>query len=161
MADNRQVRDGNDVLFTGATDELSDGAHAPKIALTDGSGSPNVISPATKQQLPAALSASGNLKVAVAETIAKPATAAASNVAQATTSVSLLANNPARLGATIYNDAAAPLLLLLGNGPASTLAFTLEMAADSYYEVPFSYTGPIVGIWTAAGAGAARCTSLT
>lgn len=160
MADNRVVRDGNDVLFSGATKELSDTSHAPKIALTDGSGSTVPISPAKAEQLPAALTPGGALKVSITEPAAKPATATSTNVAQNAASVSLLANAPTRMGATIHNDAAAPLLLKLGSA-ASLTSFTVKMAADSYYEVPFQYTGPIVGIWTAAGAGAARITSLT
>lgn len=161
MADNRQVRDGNDVLFTGATRELSDTAHAPKVVLTDGSTSPTPISPAKAGQLPAALTAAGNLKVAIQEAPARASTATASSVVQNATSVAILAADPARLGATVYNDAPLPLLLLLGAGSASATAFTLKMAADSYYEIPFGYVGAITGIWTGAGSGAARCTSLT
>lgn len=159
MADNRQVRDGNDVLFTGATKEQSDGAHAPKIALTDGTGSPAAISPVIKAQLPASLTTAGNLRVALQET-AGAQTPLVTAIAQNASVATLLSANSARLGATIYNDATASLLVLLGS-PASAINFTLKMAPDSYYEVPFNYLGIITGIWTAAGAGAARCTSLT
>ena len=82
-------------------------------------------------------------------------------MAQSANSVAILAADPARLGATIYNDATLPLLLLLGSGAASATAFTIKMVADSYYEVPFGYVGAITGIWTGAGAGAARCTSVS
>lgn len=160
MADNKQVRDGNDVLFTGATKELSDTAHAPKVVLTDGSTSPTPISPAKAGQLPAALTAAGNLKVAIQEAPAKASSATLTAVAQSANSVAILAADPARLGATIFNDATLPLLLLLGSGQASATSFTLKMAADSYYEIPFGYVGAVAGIWTGAGAGAARCTSL-
>lgn len=87
-----------------------------------------------------------------------------SSVAGSASSVSLLASNTSRLGATIYNDSSAILYLKLG-ATASTTSFTAILAGNSggyggYYEVPFGYTGAIDGIWTSA-TGNARITELT
>jgi len=85
----------------------------------------------------------------------KPATAvssAASGVASSVTVVTILAANSNRLGATIYNEGAATLTLHLGPSASSTV-YTLVMAAASYYEVPFNYTGIITGLWSAAAGG--------
>jgi hypothetical protein len=82
-----------------------------------------------------------------------------SSVAASTSSVSLLAANTARRGATIYNDSTADLYLKLG-ASASTTSFTIKLAAGDYYEVPFGYTGAVTGIWSSA-TGNARITELT
>ena len=37
---------------------------------------------------------------------------------------------------------------------ASTSAFTARVSAGGYYEVPFTYTGAISGIWDAANGSA-------
>lgn len=82
------------------------------------------------------------------------------NVASSATSVTVLASNASRLGATVYNDSTQILYLLLGSGTASNSNYTLQMAAGSYYEVPFGYTGQLTGIWASAN-GNARVTELT
>ena len=86
-------------------------------------------------------------------------TPAQSSVAGSASSVSLLASNANRLGATVFNDSTADLYLKLG-ATASTTSFTVKMAAGSYFEVPFNYTGAIDGIWSSA-TGSARITELT
>lgn len=87
-------------------------------------------------------------------------TATQTSVAGATSSTSLLAANAARLGATVYNDSTAILYLLLGSGTASTSAYSVQLGAGAYYEVPFGYTGAIKGLWASA-TGNARVTELT
>lgn len=47
MADNKPVRDGDNVSFNGAADELSDGSFSPKVTLLSGDATPTAISPAT------------------------------------------------------------------------------------------------------------------
>lgn len=47
MADNRSIRDADNVAFNAATDELADGSHAPKVQLLDGTTGGTPISPAT------------------------------------------------------------------------------------------------------------------
>jgi len=43
---------------------------------------------------------------------------------------------------------------------ASISSFTVKMQTDSYYEVPFGYTGIIDGVWDSA-TGSARVTDIT
>jgi hypothetical protein len=90
---------------------------------------------------------------------ATSATATLSNVSGSASSVTLLALNAARKGASIYNDSTAILYVKFGT-TASATSFTVKMAADAHYEVPFGFTGRIDGIWASA-TGAARITEMT
>lgn len=87
-------------------------------------------------------------------------TASQASVASSAASVTLRAASAARKGLAIYNDSTAQLFLLLGAGPASATAFTIEMDPSSYYEVPFNYTGIVTGVWSAVD-GAARVTEVS
>lgn len=89
----------------------------------------------------------------------KALTGTSSNVAGSASSVTLLAANTARLGATVYNDSTAALYLKLG-ATASATSFAVKMQPDAYYEVPFGYYGVVDGIWGSA-TGSARVTELT
>jgi len=92
----------------------------------------------------------------------RSATGTNSSVADNAASVTILASNTARLGATVYNDSSAILYLLLGSTAASTTNYTCKIASSGYYEVPFGYTGQLTGIWaTDPGDGAARVTEIT
>lgn len=91
---------------------------------------------------------------------ARSATGAQSNVSGSASDVTVLASNANRLGATVFNDSTAILYLLLANATSSATVYTVQLAAGSYYEVPFNYTGVIKGIWASA-AGSARVTELT
>ncbi|GAX46206.1 hypothetical protein NIES4075_72270 [Tolypothrix sp. NIES-4075] len=71
-----------------------------------------------------------------------------SSVDASTTSVNLLAATSARKGATIWNNSTANLYVELG-ATATTSAFTAKVGAGGYYEIPFTYTGVISGIWDA------------
>lgn len=86
-------------------------------------------------------------------------TPSVTSVAGDTSNQTLLAANANRLGAIIYNDSTANLYLKLGT-TASTTSFTALLTSDSYYEVPFNYTGRIDGVWASA-TGDARITELT
>lgn len=87
-------------------------------------------------------------------------TGATTSVASSATTVTLLAANSARLGATVYNDSTQVLYLLLGAGTASASVYTVQIAAGSYYEVPFRFTGVLTGLWASAN-GSARITAIT
>lgn len=89
----------------------------------------------------------------------RSATPSQSSVAGSASSVSLLASNANRLGATVSNDSTAALYLKLG-ATASTTSYSIKMLQDDYYEVPYGYTGAIDGIWASA-TGNARITELT
>lgn len=86
-------------------------------------------------------------------------TATLANVVSSATSVTLLAANTARIGATIFNDSTAILYVKLGT-TASATSHTIQMAAGTYYEVPFGYNGRIDGIWASAN-GNARITEFS
>lgn len=90
----------------------------------------------------------------------RAATTAVTSVGDSATSVTLLASNAARLGATIANDSSAVLYVKLG-ATASTSSYTVKMTQDAYYEVPFGYTGVIDGIWASDAGGNARITEVT
>lgn len=92
-------------------------------------------------------------------TLAKSSTVATTSTAASATSVTLLASNANRLGATIFNDSSAILYLKLG-ATASSTSYAVQMSAGSYYEAPFRYSGVIDGIWASA-TGSARVTELS
>jgi len=80
-------------------------------------------------------------------------TATESGVAASASSVTILASNTARKGASVVNDAGSVALHLRLSATAATAAsggYTVALLAGGYYEVPFGYTGAIVGIWDAA-----------
>jgi len=81
------------------------------------------------------------------------ATATPTSVASSATSVSLLAANSSRKGSTIWNNSTANLYVEFG-ATASTTAFTARLGAGGYYEVPFTYTGTVSGIWDAVNGSA-------
>jgi hypothetical protein len=84
------------------------------------------------------------------------------SVTSAASSTQLLASNSSRLGATFYNESTAVLYLALA-GSASVTAYTVQVPAGGYYELPndgCGYTGSVFGIWAAAN-GACRVTELT
>lgn len=88
-------------------------------------------------------------------------TAVVTAVADNAASVELLAANPYRLGATIWNDSSIAVYVKLGT-TASATSYTVKLASGAYYEVPFGYTGKIDGIWVSdPGDGACRITELT
>ncbi len=60
--------------------------------------------------------------------------------------VTLLAANPARIGATFFNDSNKILSLKLGAN-ASLVNFTIKIPAGGFYELPVQYVGIIDGIW--------------
>lgn len=89
----------------------------------------------------------------------KAQTATLSNVASSATTVTILAANASRIGATIYNDSTQGVYVKFGT-TASTTSFTVLLATNTYYEVPAGYTGRIDGIWVSAN-GNARVTEIT
>lgn len=84
------------------------------------------------------------------------------SVASSGSSVQIIAASTkyARMGVSIYNDSTQILYLLLAAATASNSNYTLQMAAGSYYEVPYNYVGEINGIWASAN-GNARITEYT
>lgn len=91
---------------------------------------------------------------------ASPATGTTSSVAGSASPVTILVANTARMGATVFNDSASLLYLLLGAGTASATVFTVQMQPYAYYEVPFNFNGILTGLWVSA-TGSARITEIT
>jgi hypothetical protein len=80
------------------------------------------------------------------------------NVPSSATSGTILAANPNRLMARIWNDSTQILYLNESGAAASTTAWTNRLAGGQYYELPHPvHTGLITGIWAAAN-GNARVT---
>lgn len=82
------------------------------------------------------------------------------SVAASASSVTVLAANASRLGASVYNDSTAILYLRLNSAAASTSAFTVQVSPGFYYEFPFRYVGAATGIWASA-TGSARVSEFT
>ena len=89
----------------------------------------------------------------------KAGTATLSNVSASTSSVTLLAANIARLGASLFNDSSAVCYVKFG-ATASSTSHTVQIQQYDYYEVPTGYTGVIDGVWANA-TGAMRVTEIT
>ncbi len=82
-------------------------------------------------------------------------------VASAAASTAILAANGNRVGAVISNSDANTLFLRLDGGTATTANYSVAVAANANYSVPFGYTGAITGIWGADGSGNANVTEFT
>jgi len=78
------------------------------------------------------------------------------------TSVELLAANDRRIGGMLYNDSNANLLIRFGTGDATSNLFTARLSKNGgYFEIPYSYTGEIQGIWELSNpSGAAMVTEI-
>jgi hypothetical protein len=69
----------------------------------------------------------------------------------------VLAANPKRVGAIVYNDSTQALFLRFHAGAATAAAdHNVKLAAGERYTVPFGYAGAITGLRAAAD-GAAVC----
>jgi hypothetical protein len=153
MSDNVGIKDASGNTKSIAADDDGTALHQRVLVEFGPDGSPVQVT--TANPLPVSLLASVPLSVAST----RSSTGTESNVAGSASSVTLLASNANRLGATIYNDSTANLYVKLG-ATASATSFTILLAANDYYEVPFGYTGIIDGSWASA-TGNARITELT
>jgi hypothetical protein len=74
-----------------------------------------------------------------------------SNVTGTGASVTVLAANTRRKGATIHNDSGVAVDIDLSGGTASATSNSFTMNDQDFYELPMMegqcYTGPITGIW--------------
>lgn len=91
----------------------------------------------------------------------KSGTPTRSSVNSGTSSVTILASNANRKGATILNSDANALLLDLSGGTAASTRYQVRLAQYQSYEVGSGYTGAITGIWEADGAGVADVVEFT
>lgn len=95
----------------------------------------------------AKVDAGGNVAVRAAQAATPTNTTPA--IAAINTGVVLLAANPNRLAATVYNALTGYLYLRLG--AASNTEYTLRMPPGSYYEAPAGYTGALAGFGDVVG----------
>lgn len=116
--------------------------------------------------IPSAVGADGRLVKPWADRVGRlvitqrAATSTITQVGDSATSITLLALNTSRVGATISNDSTAILYLKLG-ATASTSSYTVKLTQDAHYEVPFGYTGIIDGIWASDAGGNALVDEIT
>lgn len=93
------------------------------------------------------------------------ATGTITSVNDTASSTTILAANTSRKGATVFNDSTSVLYLALSDTTASATVYTVQLPANTGYELPPTeggcYTGKIVGIWSADASGAARVTEFT
>ena len=147
-------------LINPATEDKQD-TEIASLASIDGKlpalsgGAVPVTGPLTDAQLRAtAVPVSGSLgrSVAVAET--------PSNVGASVTSVTLLASNAARRGASLFNDSASACYVSNG-ATASASSFKIKLFPYQYFEFPEPiYTGTVSAIWDSA-VGNMRVTEAT
>lgn len=79
-----------------------------------------------------------------------PGATVTSVLSSATVITLLSASTGNRRGVMMFYNGTKNLFVKLGTG-ASLTSFSFRMAAKSYYELPFNYTGIITGIWDSAG----------
>lgn len=107
----------------------------------------------------------GGVAGTVAVSSLPASTATLSNVASSASSVTLLAANASRKGATIVNDSASVLYVKFGAAASATsysyyLPGLNASSVPATLEVPFRCTDIITGIWVSA-TGSARVTEFT
>jgi len=104
----------------------------------------------------------GNLGSTVTNSPATASTGTQTSVASSATDVTILAANTNRKGVVIFNDSTQTLFLLFGAGTSSNTNYSVQLASNSYFELPppTLYTGIIKGIWASAN-GNARVTEWT
>lgn len=80
----------------------------------------------------------------------------ATTVTSSATQITILAANPERKGASICNNSTGNLLidLIPATGSIDADTFGLKLPPQSYYELPFGYTGAIMGLWDAVNGSA-------
>ena len=81
------------------------------------------------------------------------------SVTSAASETLLCTKNELRMGCSIYNDSTQVLYLKCGPQVTSS-SFTVQMASESYFEVPFGFRGDIYGVWASAN-GSAMVTEFT
>lgn len=149
MADNTVTEAVTVAGDTFAADDIA-GIKFPRTKLIHGADGVNAGDVSTANPLPVTLRDSVGQKAP---------SSAVTSVAASASSVTLLASNGARLGATVYNDSTSDLYIKFG-ATASTSSYTVALGSFDYYEVPFGYTGVIDAIWISA-TGNARITEVS
>lgn len=96
--------------------------------------------------------------------ITSPGSSASTSTSQTSvndsaTAVTLITSNSNRKGLSISNDSSAVLYLLVGSGTPSTTNYTVRISQYGYFEMPYSCTVAVQGIWASdPNDGGARIT---
>lgn len=80
-------------------------------------------------------------------------------ISASASAIQLLAANPQRLGATLYNDTDTDMYVALGN-TLTTSSYSVKVGVTQYYEVPSGYTGILYAIWDTGPEGYAQVTEI-
>ena len=126
-------------------------------AFTSGSGAASIVPRAFTSQT--SLSTTGASSLGAINRMGMGHTATRTSVASLTTTQVLLAANVNRIGASCFNDSTATLYLALGSSGSNT-DYTVQIAANGYYEVPYGFDGAVNGLWSSA-VGNVRVTEYT
>lgn len=145
------------VVGTGSDNTANSTAKLPVLPARANTSAPSFTD---GNMVPLSTDTSGNLRVTGSLIIDKSSTSAITSVASATSSTSILASNASRILATIYNGANKTMYLALAS-TASTTSYTIQMDANSYFELPADYTGAISAVWANGVSGNALVTELT
>jgi len=80
-------------------------------------------------------------------------TSTASSAAATLTSSTVVSATASRKGLTIWNNSTANLYLDFGSSPTIS-NYAVKVNAGGYYEVPYSYTRCVGGVWDGTGGSA-------
>ena len=104
-----------------------------------------------------AVDAQGRLLEAVS--IQQPTSAVVTAVMQTTSTTTLLAANPLRLGASVCNNISTGLLYLKFGAGATSTNFSTVLLPGATCTLPFpAYQGELSGVWSTTGSGTAQVT---
>lgn len=135
------------LLVKAKTDNL-DVLLSTRLSKTDFEARINTLGQKTSaNSTPVVIASDQTVTIALAPTTTSTHTTIVASVTVQT----FLAANVNRKGVTLY--CLGTTFIKLGTG-ATTTVFTIRIAANGYYEVPFSYTGIITGIWSSASGNA-------
>lgn len=104
---------------------------------------------ATEATLIAATAAAAAAAESAADLATRPTSSSVANVAASASSITILALNTNRRGATFFNDSSSVLFVKLG-ATASAASFSVKLQPGSYYEMTSNYSGRVDGVWVSA-----------
>lgn len=145
------------VVGTGSDNTTNSTAKLPVISAVANTSNPTYTS---GNMVPLSTDTAGNLRVTGTITVDKSTASNITSVAGAISNTSILASNANRVLATIFNAANKIMYVALG-GTASLSSYSVQIANNSYWELPVTYTGAISAVWASGVTGNALVTELT
>lgn len=138
---------------------MSGVSQAAQTGQQNSSNSVPVVLSADQTPIPISL---GSTVFSIAVTPAPSATGTVTTVSPSSVASTILVSNANRQLAAVYNANTQALYLITSSQTPSANLYTVQMAANGYYELPLRYTGQINGIWaSSSGSGAALVTEYT